>query len=136
MTICIAAICENGQRVVVAADRMFTAGPPLNLEFEPPLSKIERMASTCVALAAGNSLYASEILGRARSKLDSGQQSDVLRTSSLVKETYIEFRNEKIEEQLILPALGQDFVTFRSRGGFLPNYFRSKACCIRTLWSK
>ncbi len=34
MTVCIAAICEDGKKIVVAADRMFTAGAPVNLEFE------------------------------------------------------------------------------------------------------
>jgi len=35
VTICIAAVCDGGQSIVVAADRMFTAGPPVNLEFFP-----------------------------------------------------------------------------------------------------
>jgi hypothetical protein len=34
MTVCIAAICDRGQKVVVAADRMFTFQAPLNIEFQ------------------------------------------------------------------------------------------------------
>src|SRR5262245_36543401 len=68
MTVCIAAICENGKMIVVAADRMFTASAPLNLEFEPPISKIELLSSRCVAMAAGASLAAAEVIDTAREK--------------------------------------------------------------------
>jgi len=34
MTVCIAAACESGKKIVVAADRMFTFPYPTNLEFE------------------------------------------------------------------------------------------------------
>lgn len=41
MTVCIAAICDGGQKVVVGADRMFTFQAPQNLEFQTPEKKIE-----------------------------------------------------------------------------------------------
>jgi hypothetical protein len=34
MTVCIAAVCDGGRHIVVAADRMFTVTAPVNLEFE------------------------------------------------------------------------------------------------------
>ena len=42
-TSCIAAICENGEKIVTAADRMFTANHPLNVQFEPQLAKSSRL---------------------------------------------------------------------------------------------
>jgi hypothetical protein len=41
MTVCIAAICDGGQKIVVAADRMFTFQVPQNLEFQTSKKKIE-----------------------------------------------------------------------------------------------
>jgi len=77
MTICIAATCEDGKNIVVVADRMFTVGPPLNVEFEPPISKIEQMGVTSVALGAGNSLTVAEILRRARARYHNQQNQRI-----------------------------------------------------------
>jgi len=66
LTICISAVCNEGKNLGLAADRMFTVGPPLNVEFEPPISKIEAMSPTCLAMGSGNSLAVAEILRRAR----------------------------------------------------------------------
>jgi hypothetical protein len=126
MTICIAAICNNGQAVVVAADRMFTAGPPLNLEFEPPVSKLEQMTPGCLALAAGQSVYASEILRQARDVLHTEQGAKVLQITDICKRVFITFRNGKIEEQLINLNLGPDFALFRERGLSLPSYLQAQ----------
>lgn len=43
MTVCIAAVCESGSKIVVAADRMMTYRQPLNLEFETEEQKIEQL---------------------------------------------------------------------------------------------
>jgi hypothetical protein len=37
---------------------------------------------------------------------------------------YKRYRDEKVEEQVILPPLGLDFVSFRGRGGTLPAYLQ------------
>jgi len=41
---------------------MFTAGPPVNLEFETAEKKIESVSPSCVALLAGNSAFGTEIM--------------------------------------------------------------------------
>jgi len=124
MTICIAAICEGGKDVVVAVDRMFTVGPPLNVEFEPPVSKIDRIGPTCVALASGNSLYANEVISRGRLKLGPAPCAPVIQVASTVKEEYALFRDEKIEETLVRASFGLDFESFRAKGGTLPAYLQ------------
>jgi 20S proteasome alpha/beta subunit len=126
MTICIAGICDSGEHVVVAVDRMFTLGPPLNIEFEPPLSKIEQISPTCVALAAGNSAFAQEIITRARAKLEKSRAIQIMEISTSVKDEYAHFRDEKVEEHVIRMNLGQDFLTFREKGGFLPGYLQQQ----------
>jgi len=60
MTICISAICEGGKAVVVASDRMVTAGF-LALEFEHPGGKIKEISKTCVGLTAGDALAQIEL---------------------------------------------------------------------------
>jgi len=124
MTICIAATCDDGKNLVLAADRMFTIGPPLNVEFEPPISKIEAMSPTCLAMGSGNSLVVAEILKRARIKYATSpkQSADII--ARAVMEEYGILRNEQIEQTIVAPALGPDFALFRSRGGTLPAYLQ------------
>jgi hypothetical protein len=40
MTVCIGAICDNGAAIIVAADKMLSYGPPMNLQVEMPVKKI------------------------------------------------------------------------------------------------
>ena len=61
MTICIAALCDRGKSVVVAADRMMTA-PFLTIEFDHPNAKIDVIGQRCVALSAGDVLAVTEVL--------------------------------------------------------------------------
>jgi hypothetical protein len=127
MTVCIAASCEDGKHIVVAAERMFTVGPPLNVEFEPPLSKIERMSNSCVAMGAGNGLFVSEIFKSAKQAYRDVAGVSVAQIATCVKDAYAASRNEKIEEQIIRPTLGPDFLAFRSRGGTLAAYLQPQA---------
>lgn len=126
MTVCIAAICENAKNVVVAADRMFTMSAPLNLEFEPPISKIERVTPNCVVLAAGNSLSAEEVTNRTRSKLQIGKPAPTTMISIQMKSEFEIFRDEAIEANLIRAAFGQDLASFRTKGGTLPAYLQAQ----------
>lgn len=127
MTVCIAAICDSGQRVVVAADRMFTAGPPLNVEFEPPLSKIQPIGSNCLILGAGNSIYATEVVARIKDEMSTTVSAHILNVANAAKSAYVQFREEKIEESIIEAAFGADLRKFRSTGGTLPNYLAAHA---------
>lgn len=46
MTVCIGAICEDGNTAVVAADKMVTFGAPMSLQMEPAtLKKITQLNS-------------------------------------------------------------------------------------------
>lgn len=127
MTVCIAASCEDGKYIVVAADRMFTVGPPLNVEFEPPLSKIEGMGTSCVAMGAGNGLFVSEIFGNAKQAYRNLPGATVMQIATAVKSAYTASRDEKIEEQIVRPTLGPDFIAFRARNGTLPQYLQPQA---------
>ncbi len=124
MTICISAACDNSQKLVVAADRMFTIGAPLNVEFEPPISKIETMTPTCLAMGSGNSLAVAEIMKRARVKYVNSPQQSVDIVARALQEEYSALRNEVVDRQVVSPALGPDYAAFRLRGGSLPQYLQ------------
>jgi hypothetical protein len=106
---------------------MFTIGSPLNVEFEPPISKIESMSPTIIAMGSGNSLAVAEILKRARAKYATSPRLNVDVVGKAVVEEYGILRNEIVEQQIIAPALGPDFATFRTRGGTLPQYLQPQA---------
>src|SRR5260370_29131139 len=105
MTVCIAAICDGGRRIVVCADRMFTAGPPINLEFETAEKKIEKLSASCAALFSGSSAFATEILQDALGRLAGAQQPPVVLAAEVVKDAYAKVRNAKIRETFIFPLL-------------------------------
>jgi hypothetical protein len=86
MTVCIAAVCDGGKSVVVAADRMFTAPAPTSMEFETSEKKIESLGKGCVALSAGNSAYATEIIAGTLVSLAGAQQPLMSVVAERVKE--------------------------------------------------
>lgn len=124
MTICIAAISESGRKVVLCADRMFTAPSPLSLEFETEEQKIEALAPKCAALLSGNSGYGTEVLNGIRKSLGGSQSPTMADVTARVNNEYISARASKVQEAIIIPALGSDFSSFIQRGGTLPNYLQ------------
>jgi 20S proteasome alpha/beta subunit len=126
MTVCIAAVCDGGKSVIVAADRMFTAPPPVNMEFETAEKKIEQVSPGCVALFAGNSAYATEIIQGALDALAGAQRPQVPVVIERLKESYIRVRNQKVRDQIIIPALGPDFVRAEALGMNIPTYLQAQ----------
>jgi len=104
---------------------MMTVGGPLNVQFQPNISKIERITALCAALSAGPALFADQVLRRVRQKLTAaGAPASVEQVCTAVNEEYVAFREEKVEEQIIRPLLGYDFAVFRAKGGTLPAYLQ------------
>ena len=121
MTVCIAAVCDSGKAIVVAADRMFT-NPGLSTEFETEEQKIERIGSKCVALPAGNSVFATEVLELVQSRLGKNREPRFHDLIESVRNIYAEVRSRKAEELVVSPILGADFQTARIKGISLPAY--------------
>jgi hypothetical protein len=132
MTVCIAALCEQGSKVVVAADRMFTS-PAVNVEFETDETKIEVLSHACVALSAGNSASATEILGGAKRRFGNNQSPWIVDAAESVRAEYMATRNRKADEQVVAPALGYDFDYFRAKGGTLPEYLEKQPQTFQNL---
>src|SRR5712692_5502828 len=105
MTVCIAAVCEDGKKIVVAADRMFTAPPPLNLEFETEEQKIESLAPSCVVLMSGNSGYGTEVLIDTRRRMGGNQTPAIADVAQHSELAYRAVRAKKADEIQVMPSL-------------------------------
>jgi len=114
MTICIAAICESGRKVVVASDRMITAGF-LSLEFEHPSSKIDTLANSTVGLTAGDALANTELFRACRGMVSQFQAPSVEMIATHVKEQFVRLRQQKAEERHLAPR-GLTFQGFYQEG--------------------
>jgi 20S proteasome alpha/beta subunit len=123
MTVCIAAICDSGKTIVAAADRMFTV--PGVVEFETAEGKIEPIAEACVVLAAGHSPNATEVITTVLERLQGNRNPSRKKLSEVVKQAYCTVRAEQAEIQVVLPALGADFIKWRDRTP-LPTYLEKQ----------
>ena len=124
MTICIASICDAGLHIVVAADRMFTASDPVNLEFETEETKIEILAPSCIVLSSGNSSFATEVLEPTRQLIGGSLSPAVADVANHVLSEYTKARSQKVDELIVGPSLGPDYQDFLARGGNLPTYLQ------------
>jgi hypothetical protein len=133
VTVCIAAVCDGGKAIVVGADRMFTAGPPVNLEFETAEKKIEALSLSCVALLSGNSALGTEILQGALARLQGAQKPQVVLAAEAVKESYAQVRGAKVRDTIITPYLGPDFIRVEQLGANIPTYLKDQPAVYQQL---
>ena len=96
MTICIAAICQNGKEVVVASDRMLTIHVPAR-EFEHESSKIEVIAEKAVMTTAGDALAQRCLLEEITRKLSENTPERIRQIGEIVREAYVKCRLKRIE---------------------------------------
>jgi ATP-dependent protease HslVU (ClpYQ) peptidase subunit len=74
MTICLAVLCDESQKAVIAADRMITAG---DTEFEQDARKVHQVTSGCVVLSAGSALRQVQLIRDVRTELHSRRSPSV-----------------------------------------------------------
>lgn len=110
MTICIAAICNNLQNVVMASDRMVTASYP-PIEFEHRMPKLEELSKTCLALTAGDALAHVDLCRRVAVRISRLVGPSIAEITDVVKESYVYQRSNRIEELFLKPR-GFDIETF------------------------
>ncbi len=126
MTICIAAICDGSKTIVVAADRMFTSPPPVNIEFESDESKIERFVDGILVLPSGGTAIVTEVLDAARDALR-GKHDSVSEVGDALRQAYAEVRARKAEEAIAIPMVGHDFLIAKKNGkATLPSYLQTQ----------
>lgn len=99
MTICIAALYENGKGCVLASDQMTTAHFPIGYEFEnEEVKKIIKIRETTVAylLAAGDVLFANEVLEAVRKDVDAKGITATPIIAELFRQHYQNVRKQHI----------------------------------------
>jgi hypothetical protein len=114
MTVCIAALCDNGHALVVASDRMLSA-PYLTLEFDHRDAKIDMIGPMCVTLSAGDALSVQDIVVGGVGVTAQLQHPTVQLIADNVRDRFAEVRKRKINE-LILRPRGLDFDAFYAGG--------------------
>ncbi len=117
MTICIAALCEDSQKVVVTSDKMLTAGM-LSIQFEHPESKIIEITKTCVIMTAGAGLRQTELVTALKKQISGLVTSTVPDIVEKIKDIYQKARLKKAEE-LYLKPIGLTLSDFPRQAQFL-----------------
>ena len=116
MTICIAALYNNGEGVVLVSDQMVTASIPIGYEFEhQEIPKIASLTDSApiYALSAGDVLLGTEILNIARAQIRQVQNVVTAgQAVDLVRAVYQRVRLIKIMQRELEP-----------RGLTLENYY-------------
>lgn len=115
MTVCIAANCATGEAVVVASDRMLSA-PFLTIEFDHADAKIDVVSPTCVALSAGDALFADEILGAGPGAPGQLSEPFVSQFAEHIRQKFVEVRRRFANETILEPR-GMSFEAFYQHGG-------------------
>lgn len=110
MTVCIAAICGDGEkaRAVVAADRMVTAGG--FMEFEHPGSKIVELSPHALVLVAGATNDGMRLVHETAAAMG-GTSGDISSVAEDLGRRYAEARRARAE-QFILGTRGLDFQSY------------------------
>jgi len=113
MTVCIGAICNNGKRVIVAADRMMTYGSPMNLQAEGAVRKINELTDKCVLLFSGSVPDGEAVLTKSKAKIQATPHQDIRSISETVAGVYQELKKKRAEDTILRPFLGVDFAGFQ-----------------------
>lgn len=104
MTVCIAALYENGKGAVLVSDRMITASIPIGYEFEnDEASKIHALNDDAYVLSAGNMLFGDQIIQSSRKTIAGENLEYVREMADIVKTKYQTFRSAYIGDNYLAP---------------------------------
>jgi hypothetical protein len=102
MTVCIAAICESGRAIVLAADAMIT-GEDLKIEYEFGSPKIKQLTSNCAVAAAGDATMETDLLRMVHNAISELKAPSMDMIVQRTRETYRALRTRALEDQILLP---------------------------------
>lgn len=118
LTVCIAALCDDASKVVIAADRMLTGS---DVEFEQDIRKFEGITRECVALSAGSALDKVDLIRNCRAEVSIARSPSISEIVSSIKNCYVALRVQKAEE-LYLKPIGLTLNEFlRAQGQLAPD---------------
>jgi 20S proteasome alpha/beta subunit len=120
MTICIAALCENNKKIILAADRMITVGN--FIEFEHDVKKFEQITKNCYIMTAGTTTIQNDVIQKLKSQIKNINAPEFKQIIEELKNSYSSVRLNRSEELFLRPK-GLDFGTFyQNQRGLLPEF--------------
>jgi 20S proteasome alpha/beta subunit len=124
MTVCIGALCNNGETVIIASDRMVTGNYP-PVEFEHTKQKTYQITKQCVMLTAGDALKPIEIILPIKGALFNQKKTTIEFITEKTKELYQKLRAEMAENLYLKPrTITKEVFYNRGIGLFPPDLFR------------
>ncbi len=108
MTVCLAALCEHGRTVVVAADRMVTFGGII--EFEHTVPKMAPATTHAMVMVAGDTLIGTTLAQNVSTQI-AGTTPSIHAIATELGQQYQATRQHEMEIQLLVPR-GLDFGSY------------------------
>jgi hypothetical protein len=112
MTICIAAICDNGKSVIVGADREIIL-LAINFKFSHNEKKIDSFTNKCAVLSSGDAFLSHELIQKTKEKLKSGLS--IRQIAETLKEVFFDSHIERVENIYLKPLGYKDFNEFKEK---------------------
>ena len=113
MTVCIGAICDCGKSIVVAADRMMTYGPPMNLQVEAAVRKIIPLSDNAVLLFSGSVPDGEAVANGTKAMMQGGGNVGLKQVTEYAARTYQDLKKKRVEDTILRPLMGIDFAQFQ-----------------------
>lgn len=114
MTVCIAALYENGKGCILASDQMTTAHFPIGYEFEnDEVEKIVKVSDSIsvYALISGDVLFANGVIGEARKEITTQGITVTAGIAEIFRKSYQAVRIQRIIRNELEPR-GLDMPTY------------------------
>jgi 20S proteasome alpha/beta subunit len=114
MTVCVAAIADNGKKLVLAADNMLTIGIGTSIQYQrenKDHKKIVRLNDNVCALVAGALHVMNPVIETAKNEIK--QNTSPLKVANILRESLQKFYLQKIEEE-ILKTVGINWDFFKN----------------------
>jgi len=101
MTICIAALADDGKSLILASDRKITYGFPINTEIESDNKKIEKITDKIFILSAGDSFVGSQLVEEIKGEQQGA--TSVKNVAEAARKRYIELRTKRMVQIYLEP---------------------------------
>lgn len=103
MTICMAALCDNSDSVVLMADRMLTVTYPMEYQLESSERKIHILGENALAMFAGDLVTGMQILDDATSTITQNRLSLLPQQVDVIRGAFVRARLQMVEYQCLTP---------------------------------
>ena len=104
MTVCVAALCDGGEGMILASDHMITAHFPIGYEFEDDrFSKVHNLTAEAHAMFAGDVVSGDEIIEMARGAIRNNGVANIGEIAAVVSSVYGQYRHMQASQLCLAP---------------------------------